>query len=587
MKKAQLGAANRRRPLRLWPGVAIVAVQWLAFFVLPVLFPAAKLYSVMVALACGPLVLIWWMFFSRAPWSERLGALAVMIVGLVATPYLLHESVAKGNVGLQFYIYGIPLLSLALVGSVAVGRGLAAVPRWAAMVVAILLACGSLALVRNEGLRGDGAPEFAWRWSATAEERLLAANADASMAPPGVPAAPATAALTTGADWPGFRGPDRNAAIRGMHLATDWSRSPPVELWRRPVGPGTSSFAVGGGLLYTQEQRGEDEVVAAYEVRTGEPVWLHRDAARYYDPYVGAGPRATPALGDGRVYALGATGILNALDARSGAVVWSHDLGPDAGAKPPIWGYVGSPLVVGDLVIAYTEALVAYDGATGVARWTAPDVGGSYGSPQLLTLDGTPQILLQRNAGATGFALADGALLWEHPWPGIGILQPASTADGDLLVSMISEAAMPMGVRRIAVAREPGGWTVRERWSTERLRPSFSSLVVHDGHAFGFDSRILTCIDVEDGQRRWKGGRYGDGLLLLLPDQDLLLVVSEKGELALVAATAEGFNELARFSAIEGKTWSQPALVGQVLLVRNGQEMAAFRLPLAAAAASL
>ena len=175
-------------------------------------------------------------------------------------------------------------------------------------------------------------------------------------------------------------------------------------------------------------------------------------------------------------------------------------------------------------------------------------------------------------------APADGRLLWDHAWPGIGIVQPAQAEDGDVLFSMINSGAAPIGTRRIAVARESGRWTAVERWTSNGLKPSFSPVVVHDGHAFGFDGRILASIDIEDGERKWKGGRYGSGQLLLLPDQDVLLVVSEQGDLALVEASPDQFTELARFPAIEGKTWSQPALVGDTLLVRNGVEMAAFRL---------
>jgi hypothetical protein len=193
-------------------------------------------------------------------------------------------------------------------------------------------------------------------------------------------------------------------------------------------------------------------------------------------------------------------------------------------------------------------------------------------------IDGVPQILLLDEGGATSVAPADGTLLWQHSWPGIGILQPALTAEGDVLVSQVDANAVPLGTRRIAVEHRAGGWTVEERWTSIRLKPSFSALVVHEGHAFGFDGRLLTCIDVEGGERKWKGGRYGSGQLVLLPDQDVLLVVSEEGELALVAATPDHYTELARVPAIEGKTWNQPVLVGDVLLVRNGEEMAAFRL---------
>ena len=234
--------------------------------------------------------------------------------------------------------------------------------------------------------------------------------------------------------------------------------------------------------------------------------------------------------------------------------------------------------MVDDIVIVYTDTLAAYDRATGEPRWFGPGEGGSHSSPQLLTVDGVAQVVLLANPGVVSVTPADGKLLWEHAWPGIGIVQPVLTGEGDVLFSMVDDGAVPIGTRRIAVSRESGGWTVEERWTSSTLRPSFSSVVVHDGHAFGFDGRMLASIDVEDGRRNWKGGRYGSGQLVLLADQGVLLVVSEPGDLVLVEASPERHTELARFPAIDGKTWSQPTLVGDTLLVRNGREMAAFRL---------
>lgn len=574
MTIASAGSSTRPRTLRLWPGIVLVSVQWAAWLAVPYFYPDGAIVGVLAGLAAGPLLLLWWMFVSRAPWSERLGALAAVVAGILATPPLLHKSVAQGNVGIQFYLYAIPVLSLTFVVWALVSRRLSGRLRLWTMVATILLTCGAFALLRSNGLNGNGSAQFAFRWSETAEQRLLAQADDEPLAQP-----PPPNAVDSPADWPGFRGPQRNATLPGVRLATDWSASPPKELWRRPIGPGVSSFAAGAGLLYTQEQRGEEEIVSCYKIDSGEPVWSHSDPARYWDSYVDVGPRATPTLRQGRLYTLGATGILNVLNARDGSVVWSRNAADDTKAELPTWGFVSSPLVLDDLAIVHTNALVAYDRATGERRWTGP-ASLSCGSPRLLTLDGIPQIVLL-SKGAISVSPTDGTLLWQHSWPGIGILEPALTSDGDLVISMIDSSAIPLGTRRIAVTHKDGTWATEERWTSRGLKPSFSPLVIHKGHVFGFDGAILACIDVADGQRKWKGGRYGSGQLFLLPDQDLLLVLTEKGDLALVRANPDQFTELARVPAIHGKTWSEPALVGDVLLVRNGQEMAAFRLSLA------
>ena len=566
--------AQQQQSLRLWPGVVTVALQWLLRFIIPVIVPAALIVGIFGGLAGGLAVIIWWAFFSRAPRSDRVLGGTLMVVALLVTSQLLHKSIATAMMGLMYAVYALPILSLAFVVWALICRGLPDRPRRTAMVATILLACGFWVFLRTDGMTGDVRHDFAWRWSETPEDRFLAQGIDEpSAAPPGSPAA------ETGPEWPGFRGPGRDSVIPGVLIDTDWTTSPPVELWRRSVGPGWSSCAVHGDLLYTQEQHGDDEVVSCYDATTGEPVWRHRYAARFWESHAGPGPRGTPTLSEGRVYTFGATGILNVLDAADGALVWSRDAAADTDVEIPYWGLASSPLMVGDVVIvAVSGQLAAYDRDTGEPRWSGPDSGHGYSSPHLLSIDGVAQILLPGAAGVASLAPADGTVLWEHSWPADSrIVQPALTADGDLLIG----TSDGVGVRRVAVTHRAGGWRTEERWTSNRLKPEFNDFVVHEGHAYGFDGTILACIDVDDGKRKWKGGRYGSGQLVLLADQGLLLVVSEQGELALVAASPDQFEELARFPAITGKTWNHPVLVDDLLLVRNAQEMAAFRLSLA------
>jgi len=605
MKLAQSGETAPQKPLRLWLG-AVAILLWLLRFVIPNILPAAMIFSLLGALLGGLAVIVWWAFFSRAPRAERWGAVVLMIAALFVTSRIIDKSIATGMMGFMFAAYSIPVLCIAFAAWAIFSRRLPDGPRRASMVATILLACGGWALLRTEGMTGDAASDFHWRWSKTHEERLVAEGGALPSAKPSTVAAPAPAKIPaerlvahnaevqpvslptipvagkTEAEWPGFRGPGRDSIVPGTQIKTDWSTSPPVQIWRRPIGPGWGSFAVNGNVLYTQEQRGDDELVTCYNATTGKPLWAHRDAARFWESNAGPGPRATPTLHDGKVYTFGATGILNALDATDGAVLWSRNAASDTGMKVPGWGFASSPLVLGDMVIvAASGKLAAYNAATGAPRWVGPAGGDSYSSPHLLTIDGVPQILLMSARGATSVAPADGKLLWKYAWPSdTRIMQPAATPDGDVLITG-GDAMGGNGIRRIAVAHGPGGWTTQERWTSLGLKPSFNDFVVHDGHAYGFDGGILACIDLKDGTRKWKGGRYGHGQLVLLRDQGLLLVVSEEGELALVKAASDQFTELARFPAMEGKTWNHPVLVGDRLLVRNGNEMVAFRLPLA------
>jgi len=583
-------------PLRVWPGIVAVALQWLARFGIKAVIPGIKGFGrgMMVSFVFTIALIVWWTFFSRASRKERFGALGLIVAALGATWLFRHESMWLP----WLLAYAIPFLSLAFVIWAVATRRLPDRIRHATMVATILIACGAWLFVRQNGINGDHQADFGWRWSKSSEERLLAettnepaqpaaatvatpATITASASPSPSPSPQASkspaAVAETRAEWPGFRGPRRDGVVRGVRIDPDWSAKPPVQMWHRPVGPGWSSFAVRGDFFYTQEQRGDNEVVACYKASTGEPVWTHRDAARFFESNGGAGPRATPTLSNNRVYTFGATGILNALDANTGNVLWTRNVSSDSNTKVPFWGFSSSPLVIGDLVIvAASGQLVGYDAATGNRRWLGPQTDGSYSSPQLATIDGVQQVLLITASGTTSVTPNDGKQLWMDTWSGNSIVQPGITPEGDVLIT-----SQDNGTRRIAIAHDASGWSVHERWTSNGLKPYFNDFVVHKGYAYGFDGRILACIDLKNGERKWKGGRYGNGQLVLLPDQDLLLVLSEEGELVLVNATPDQFTERAKVEALQGKTWNHPVIVGDILLVRNGEEMAAYRLPLA------
>jgi outer membrane protein assembly factor BamB len=393
-------------------------------------------------------------------------------------------------------------------------------------------------------------------------------------------------AISAAEYWTDFRGPKRDGEYREMPIVTNWPAEGLKPIWKQPIGGGYASFVVAGGRAFTIEQRGAREVVAAYDVPTGRELWTNAWAAEFSESLGGDGPRATPTWHDGRVYALGATGELRALDDASGRVIWRTNILTDNGADNLTWGMAAAPLIVGETLIVLPggpkgRSVVGYNRTTGVRMWSALSDQQAYASPMLVTLVGVQQLLVFTATRAIGLTPSDGSLLWEYPFAtynGINASQPLVIGDNRVFIS----ASYGAGAAMLELSRGAnGGFSVREVWRNNRMKNRFSSPVLKNGIIYGLDEAILAAIDADTGDLKWKGGRYGYGQVLLTGDK--LIVLTEDGDLALVRATPDRHEELARFPVLEGKTWNVPALAGGYLLVRNLAEMAAFDLRSASA----
>ncbi len=384
-----------------------------------------------------------------------------------------------------------------------------------------------------------------------------------------------------------FRGPKRDGIVTGPKLARDWSSQPPKLVWRQPVGGGYASFVVDGSLLVTMEQRRDKEAIVAYDFDTGLERWVRAYPALFSEQLGGDGPRATPTIHNGRVYALGATGILTCLELQTGAALWSLNILTQDHAGNLDWGMSGSPLVLDGLVLVNpgtqkgstdSRAVTTFDAESGEPRWSGGNAKASYASPMLVTLAGIPQVLIFDAGGLAGFDPSDGTELWRTPWKSdfdINAAQPV-VLDGDrVFISSASGAAV------YHIVKSDDKWSAEEMWKTTRMKCGYSCPIAYQGYVYGIDENILACVDLATGKRMWKErqGQFGHGQILLCGD--LLIVLGEAGELAIVEATPERYRELGRIQAIEGKTWNNPTLVGNRIFVRNHLEMAAYDLPLA------
>ncbi|MDB5335497.1 MAG: repeat-like protein [Planctomycetaceae bacterium] len=583
--------------LRLWPGVAIFSVLaavrgWAS---LGAATPSQFFFGLIVApVACLLALVLWWLFASRLRWSDRLLIPGGLIAIAAVTMYICGNNFPP--MGMIFY--GVPLIAVAWVGWLVLTMKLP----WPAQRAGLLLlfvALGAFcSTLRLEGMDGSFNAKFSWRWTPTAEDKLLAdlkqtaAKPTATEKPAETPASvelPVELTAEPG-DWPDFRGPQRDGRLAGVTIGTNWEQAPPRELWRHRIGPGWSSIAIVGERLYTQEQRGDQEFVVCYDTAKGTELWSHHDTTRFFEVVAGAGPRGTPTFHNGNIYALGANGNLNCLNAVSGKVIWSRDIVADTAAKIPQWGFSSSPLVVEGLVSVFAggpggKSVVAYHADTGKQAWAAGEGEVSYCSTQLSKVCGVEQLLITTDAGLTAFQPVTGKVLWHHSWPTEGIarvVQPAVISDTDILIG----TGMGVGTRRVHVEHEGETWNTKEVWTVRTFKPYYNDFVVSEDHAYGFDGNIFMCVNLGDGKVAWRTRGYGNGEVLLLGDQKLLLVLTETGDAVLVDAQSKEHREIAKVKVIEGKTWNHPVIAHGKLFARNAEEIACFELPVKVSAAT-
>ncbi len=531
--------ATSTQTIRSWPAVLSVALGIVLQTAASIAFSENLSYFIFGSLfIIWPLtvflLMLWWTFASQLPWSTR-------------------------------------------------GLGLAAVA------AAYLTFVG---IFRFDEFDGAMIPRFSFRWRPTARDRAQEffknrrpANETPAVSTEKTEPADEPISPVVG-DWPEFRGPKRDDVVIGETLRTDWTARPPKQLWKQPIGLGWGSFAIVGRRAWTIEQRGTAELVVCYEVETGREIWSHSDQTRFESVQGGIGPRSTPTVSEGKLFTQGATGILNCLDAATGQRVWSRNTLEDAVSPNLEWGQAGSPLIVDDLVIvtpgnnnaasrANNSSVIAYRRDNGEKVWAVEGRRGSYSSPQLATLLGERQVLVFDAQGLIALLPATGKRLWSFDWintPEINAIQPLVIDERSVLIG----SGYGLGSTLLNLTAGDANWSASSTWSSKQFKLKFNGAVRLGDNVYGLDEGLLTCLDLKSGQRRWKQGRFGYGQMQLVEDK--LLILSETGDVVLVPATPETPGELARFHAIDGKTWNHPVLSRGRLLVRNSDEAACFDL---------
>jgi outer membrane protein assembly factor BamB len=386
-----------------------------------------------------------------------------------------------------------------------------------------------------------------------------------------------------GADWPQFLGPARNGTSPETGLLDSWPEKGPPVVWEKEVGEGFSGPVVAGGRLILFHRVSDEEVVECLDAATGKGLWKHADPTSYEDPLgKGNGPRSTPAVAAGRVYTLGPAGRLLCLNLEDGKKVWERGLLETYEVPPSFFGVGTSPLVEGGLVLVNVggkdAGIVAFNKDTGAEAWKATSQGASYASPVAATLDGVRHALFFTREGLVSLDPATGEVRFSKRWrsrmnASVNAASPV-VLDGCVFLS----ACYGTGAVLLRVKKDG----VEEVWGNdESLSCHYGTPVHADGLLFGFDGRQeegarLRCVEARTGKVRWTAEGYGCGSLILADGR--LVVLSEKGELALVAVDGEKYRERSRAPVLDRPCRASLALAGGRLYARDGKRLVCWNL---------
>jgi len=394
-----------------------------------------------------------------------------------------------------------------------------------------------------------------------------------------------------GADWPQWRGPNRDGVSTERGWTTRWPEKGPKVLWKANVDGGYSSFAVAGGRVYTMgnalDKPGPDgkykkdeegralgrEIVCCLDAETGKVLWKHSY------PAPAEGTQSTPAVYDGRVYTLGRFGQICCLDAADGRPIWSHNLLSDFGGKlRPYSGYACSPLVVQNVVIVHAggDALVlALDRKTGHLAWkSGPGAGAAESSPVPYDAGGKPGVVMLTPKVALGLNAVNGDELWRYPWKGGGYTIPTPLVHADRVLLSV----FPRDGLSLMLQLTSGG--PKEAWKTSGMGLLFHSGVLVDGHVYGpysnsgeADTTLLQCVSWDTGEVKWTHAGFGFSPLVAADGK--LILMTDDGELVVAEASPKAYEELARAKVFpsKSKSWVCPVLCSGRIYCRHGEDV--------------